>query len=414
MKEPNSQTKVINFKRSSGNNGIVLHLELELMEGFMRFSLLMSLFFVLACKKEKKDLDQVLTEAVSTEVSYATGFNITNYSKGIKVIIITSPWPNSQTEFRYALVPRDQLKNVDALKTEVDALIPIPVQRLIVTSTTHIPALEALGVTDRLIGFPETKYISSHKTREFIESGNITDLGSNESLNTEMTISLQPDLVIGFGIDNQNKAYQAIESANIPVVYNGDWTEESPLGKAEWIKFFAPFFELETEADSIFRSIESDYINSKKIAQSAKNRPIVISGALYKDIWYVPAGKSWAANFIKDANADYLWKDTKGTGSLSLSLESVLSEASEAEYWISPSQYTSYSEMKEANRHYPVFKPFKEKNIYTFAKTTGKTGGLLYYELAPNRPDIVLKDLIHIFHPELLPEYEPYFFKPLD
>src|SRR5690606_3542114 len=104
---------------------------------------------------------------------------------------------------------------------------------------------------------------------------------------------------------------------------------------------------------------------------------------------------------------------TKGTGSLSLSLENVLEKGQKADFWISPSEYTSYNSIKEGNRHYTQFDAYRNKNIYTYANTKGATGGLLYYELGPARPDLVLKDLVHIFHPELLPDYHPYFFKPL-
>lgn len=348
------------------------------------------------------------------EVTYARGFHISEIENGIKIININSPWPNSESDFVYALIPKDQPVTKMDLSVHVDAVIPIPVERLIVTSTTHIPALEALGAEEKLIGFPETKYISSPKTRIRVQNGEISELGSNELLNTEMTIALEPDLIVGFSIDGRNKSYQAIESTGIPLVYNGDWTEHTPLGKAEWIKFFAPFFQMESKADSIFKNIEASYLKSMKLAQSKQERPRVLSGALYKDVWYLPAGESWAAKFIEDANGDYLWKDTKGTGSLSLSLETVLSVADDADFWISPSQFTGYLEMQKANSHYLNLKPFMEKRVFTFARTRGATGGLLYYELAPNRPDIVLKDLIHIFHPDLLPEHEPYFFKPLE
>jgi iron complex transport system substrate-binding protein len=134
---------------------------------------------------------------------------------------------------------------------------------------------------------------------------------------------------------------------------------------------------------------------------------------LYKDVWYLPGGNSWAAQFLKDANVHYLWEDTTETGSLSLSLESVFDTAKSADYWISPSQFISYDEMLAANRHYEQFEAFQTKKVYTFARTTGETGGLLYYELGPNRPDLVLKDLVHIFHPGLLPDHETFFFKPL-
>jgi iron complex transport system substrate-binding protein len=171
---------------------------------------------------------------------------------------------------------------------------------------------------------------------------------------------------------------------------------------------------LENKADTIFKEISDAYKEAKLIAEKSHIRPTVLSGALYKDVWYVPGGKSWAAQFIRDANAHYLWEDNEKSGSLSLSIETILSEATEADYWISPSQFSSYVQMEQANRHYSQFSAFKNKSIYTFAKTKGTTGGLLYYELGPNRPDLVLKDLIHIFHPDVLPDHEPFFFKPLE
>ena len=378
----------------------------------MRYAVFLIIVLIYSCKHDNRSETAIISENSFAKIDYAKGFTIEELEDGIKMLHVSSPWPDAGTKFKYALVPREI--NNPNLITEVDAVIKIPVERLVVTSTTHIPALEVLGMADRLIGFPETKYVSSIQTRKLIDSGKVQELGSNEALNTEMTIAVNPDLVVGFGIDDQNKAYSAIESAGIPVVYNGDWTEETPLGKAEWIKFFAVFFNVEKKADSIFHNIEKEYHSSRKLAKSARKRPDVLSGALYKDIWYLPAGESWAARFIEDANANYLWGKSEGTGSLSLSLETVLDRGSEADVWISPSQYVSYEEMLKANEHYLRFKPFRAKRLFTFAKSRGATGGLLYYEMAPSRPDLVLKDLIHIFHPDLMPDYEPYFFKPLN
>ncbi len=378
----------------------------------MRLMLLFSLILINGCKSEQSADKNLPTSSGDKTIVHARGFNISVLPNGIKMVHVNSPWPDSDTGFVYALVPADV--NHAEIPGPVNAIIPVPVERIILTSTTHIPVLEALGLEDKLVGFPETRYISSEKTRKRIDQGLVAELGSNELLNTEVAIELQPELVIGFGIDGQNKAYQALENTGIPVVYNGDWTEPSPLGKAEWIKFFAPFFELESKADSIFSAIETNYLESKSLAKSTRQRPAVLSGALYKDVWYLPAGESWAAGFIEDANAEYLWKETKGTGSLSLSLEAVLDKGAEADYWISPSQFGSYNEMIRANEHYTSFKAFREKRVHTFALTRGSTGGLLYYELGPARPDIVLRDLIRIFHPELLPDHEPFFFKPLE
>lgn len=385
----------------------------------MKFGLVTTIISILlilstGCKQQKKQQLPIESKATDVSLSDAKGFSIKKEASGVTIITLTSPWPDAQAKFTYALIPKEKLATLTLDSGAYDAIVAVPVERIVATSTTHIPPLEALGVEEKLIGFPDTKYISSKTTRKRITSGHIKELGNNESINTEMTLALQPDLVIGFSINNQNTAYETLQRSNIPVVYNGDWTEETPLGKAEWIKFFAPFFGLEKKADSIFTKIETSYLEAKKLAQKATTNPTVLSGALYKDVWYLPGGNSWAAQFLRDANTKYLWEDTPETGSLSLSVESVLNVAKNAEFWVSPSQFTSYADLKEANRHYPQFRAFEEKKIYTFAKTTGDTGGLLYYELAPHRPDLVLRDLIHIFHPSLLPEHQPFFFKPLD
>ncbi len=374
--------------------------------------LLLPLLLFLSCKEKmvRKQAENVEEE----KIDYAQGFHIEKWSDDITVIRVASPWPGADREFSYALVTREKLPSITLDREVFDAVIPVPVNRLVATSTTHIPALEALGVAHHLVGFPDTKYISSPYTRELIAQERVTDIGSNETLNTEMTLALKPDLVIGFAIDGDNPAYQTMSRAGIPVVYNGEWTETSPLGKAEWIKFYGPFFGKEALAASEFEKIEKAYRNARQLASTTAESPTVLSGALYKDVWYLPGGESWAAQFIEDAGATYLWKESPGTGSLSLGIEAVIAKGQEAEFWISPSQYTSYDELAAASRHYHQFRAFKERRVFTFARTKGPTGGLLYYEQAPMKPHEVLMDLIAIFHPEILPDRTPYFFRPLE
>ena len=292
-------------------------------------------------------------------------------------------------------------------------MVEVPVKQIVVTSTTHIPSLEMLNTLETLIGFPNLKYISSERTRTKISEGKITEIGKNEDLNTEILIDLNPDAVIGFAVDGNNSAYSTLRKAGIPVLYNSDWTETSPLGKAEWIKFFGALFDKENEADSIFMSIEKEYLSAKKIASEAMEKPPVISGAMYKDVWYMPQGNSWGAQYIADANGDYLWKDSEGTGSLSLNLESVLEKGHNAEIWIGPGQFTSLGEMKNASQAYSQFKAYKNGKVYSYSMKKGESGGIVYYELAPNRPDLVLKDLIKILHPQLLPDHDIFFFDQL-
>lgn len=372
------------------------------------------LLFFCGCKQQKKVSLPQESPAKSTSLHYAKGFSVESQASGLTILKINSPWPKAGASFTYALVPKEKEAFITLNKNEYDAIITVPIEHVVVTSTTHIPALEALEVLDKLIGFPDTKYISSKAARVRIATGQVKELGINESLNTEAVIALQPDVVIGFAVSGENGAYETLRRSNIPVIYNGDWVEETPLGKAEWIKFFAPFFRKEAKADRIFKEIETAYHKAKELAASSSIKPTVLSGAMYKDVWYLPGGESWAAHFLTDANANYLWADTSENGSLSLSWESVLNVAQGADYWIGPAQFTAYNDLKNSSKHYTQFDAFQNKKIYTFAKTVGETGGTLYYELAPQRPDLVLRDLIHILHPQLLPDHELFFFKPLD
>ena len=219
---------------------------------------------------------------------------------------------------------------------------------------------------------------------------------------------------MSFAVDGSNKTIDNIQKAGIPVIYNADWTEKHPLGKAEWIKFFGALFGKQKEADSIFKVIELEYFAAMELARKAKTKPTVLSGAMYKDVWYMPQGDSWAAQFIADANGEYLWKETEGTGSLSMSLESVLDKGKDADFWIGPGQFVTVAQFEEAHPVYTEFRALKNGNVYTFTANKGETGGVLYYELAPNRPDIVLKDIIKILHPELLPDHQLYFFTQVE
>ncbi|MCX2720218.1 ABC transporter substrate-binding protein [Lentiprolixibacter aurantiacus] len=375
--------------------------------------LIIILLLAISCKEQAGNPAQ--SHSMETKgVTYAKGFSIEQSSSGITLLKVNSPWPDADRELVYALVPRELLPTVSLDGYAYDAIIPVPVKSMVATSTTHIPALESLGVADKMVGFPDTRYISSPYTRKRVEGGQITDIGRNEAINTEITLALQPELVFGFSINGENQTYQTLKQSGIPTVYVGDWTENTPLGKAEWIRFFAPFFGKEALALDEFSRIEKAYQQAKELAMQATDNPTAISGALYKDIWYLPAGESWAAKFLADAGAEYLWKDVPGTGSLSLSVEAVLEKGRNADIWVSPSQYTSYAELAQGSRHYEQFRSFKDKKVYTFARSKGPTGGMLYYELAPTKPHEVLLDLIAIFHPELLPERELYFFKPLE
>lgn len=379
----------------------------------MKYIRIFILFIVVsACKNETKNNLPELTEGKELTLHYAEGLKITEFDNH-KIIEITKPWPKADKKYTYLLLSKNQAAKTTYNKDDYDGVILTPISKTVVTSTTHIPALELLGVEKTLIGFPGTDYISSEKTRKLIDNQKVRELGKNEGINTEVLLEINPDVVIGFGVDGANKTFETIKKAGIPVIYNGDWVEASALAKAEWIKFFGALFNKQKEADSIFNSIKKEYLAAKEIAKLANNRPTVLSGAMHKDVWYLPNGSSPEAQFLKDANVNYLWQDTTGNGSLALSFEIVLEKAQNADLWLSPSYYSSLEQLEKGNTLYTNFEAFKQKNIYTFANKKGTTGGILYYELGTARPDIVLKDIIKITHPELLEDYKPYFFEKL-
>jgi iron complex transport system substrate-binding protein len=374
---------------------------------FSKFPIFLLMTFLLfSCNKRVKPENSTDQNKSFTGIKYAKGFDIIQF-KNHKQLLIKAPYYDSDDTFEFFLG-----KDIKDLP-EGGKSIQIPIRSLVVTSTTHVPMLELLRVEESLVGFPNTNYISSKKTRKLVDSNRIKELGNEEQINTELLLELKPELVVGFTMSSNNKMFATIEKMNIPVILNGDWLEETPLGRAEWIKFFGVLFDKEQEADSIFSKIESDYLAAKKLAQNATNQPTVLSGGLFKDIWNLPAGESFEATYLRDANTNYLWKDTKGKGSLSLNIENVFERAKNADIWVSPSFYTSIDQLDEANDIYPSFKAFQQKNIYSYANKLGENGGLIYFESSPSRPDLVLKDLIKIAHPSLLPEYRFTFFEKL-
>ncbi len=374
---------------------------------FKIFLIIFAFIFV-QCKDNFAKANEEIAVA-NNSIRYAKGFSINKY-KGFSVLKISNPWPKADKNYTYILKEKNGIVP-DSL--QLFTTIQVPIRSVIATSTTHIPSLEMLGVENSLIGFPNLDYISSEKVRARIDAKKIKEIGRNQDLNTEIILDLNPDLIIGFGIDNNNPSYDNLEKSGLKVIFNGDWNEQSPLGKAEWIKLFGALYGLDKKAESIFNQIEKDYKTTLELAKKATSNPTILCGEMYENVWYLPQGNSWSSLFLKDAKANYLWQETSGTGSLSLPFETVLEKAKNAEFWFQGS-FSSLKEMQNSNIHYNQFNAFKNKKIYSFSTNKGKTGGVLFYELAGNRPDLVLKDILKIVHPEILPNYELFFYKRLE
>ena len=365
--------------------------------------------FLLDCKTRPKENDlSHVTPAIS--LKYATGFKVT-YTGNVKWVDVNYPYQGATSGYQYLLVPKGD--SIPAHDKDTQVII-IPIESIVCTSTTHIPLLDYLDETNKLTGFPTTDYISSEKMRKRIDRGDVVDLGIDKGMNLEKLFVLQPSLVMGYAMSGDLGQLKKIQEMGIPVIINAEYLEKHPLGRAEWIKFVALFFNKEKTADSVFQEIENEYKKTTELAQQTSVKPAVMSGVVYGDAWFMPGGQNYAARLLKDAGCRYLWADDTSHGFLELSFESVYEKAKEADLWIGVGSFLSLKEMKDAEQRYSNFKPFQQKQVFTYNFRKGPKGGSEYLELGYARPDLVLKDLVKISHPNLLPNYELYFHKKLE
>jgi iron complex transport system substrate-binding protein len=343
-------------------------------------------------------------------LKYAKGFTI-SIDSPYTWINVTNPYQGASSGFRYLLVP----KGMKVPEHPVDVrVIRTPVSSIACTSTTHVPLLDYLNETDKLTGFTTTDYISSEKARQRIDAGKVTELGVDSGINIEILSALRPELLMGYTMTAEYGQYKKIEELGIPVVINAEYLETHPLGRAEWIKFMAAFFDKEAMADSVFSAIESEYLETKKRVSDQDIHPSVLNGIMYGDAWFLPGGKNYAAAILQDAGYHYLWADDPSTGFLELSFESVYARAHNCEYWIGVGPFQSLAELSAADQRYSQFSAFKNKTVFSYDARKGAKGGNEYLELGYLRPDLILKDLVKISNPDVLPGHSLYFHRRLN
>ena len=368
------------------------------------------LFLVAASCQPNKAIEEANDSVKSTlTLRYAKGFTI-DYYDDYKVVTVTKPHMNAEKGFKYILAEDVNKVPNDFEKTNI---IQIPLESIVCTSTTHIPLLDYLNLSDKLIGFPTTDYISSEKVRARIDDGLVTDLGVDNEMNIELLADINPGLVMAYTIGGDYGQFNKIQQLNISTVINAEYLEEHPLGRAEWIKFMAVFFKKESQADSVFNIIESSYLNLRKKVQTQRLVPSVFSGVVYGDTWYLPGGQNYAAKIINDAGGNYLWNSDSTSGFLELSFEAVYEKANSADYWIGVASFENLSQIREADVRYTNFNAFKKQQVYTNNWRKGAKGGSEFLELGYLRPDLILNDLIQIFHSNVADE-ELYFHKKLE
>lgn len=343
-------------------------------------------------------------------VKHAIGFTV-SYHDGYKVIRVLRPWKNAKETFTYVLVNRgtDPPDGFDGAQ-----VVTVPVRRFVALSSTYLPHIERLGVVDRLIGVSSTGFVYSPVIRGRVTHGLIAETGSDGGLNVETLVSLEPDLVMTYGSGNPNSdVHPKLLELGIPVAVNGEFMEQTPLGRAEWMKFTALFFGLDGQADRVFSEIEKDYVRLSALVSALDHRPTVFTNISWQGVWHASGGRSFMARLIRDAGGDYVWKDDQTERSIPLDFESVLDRALDADVWINTGQWTSRDQALANDQRYGRFKAFKQRTLYNHNARSNEHGGNDYWESGVANPHRVLADLIKIFHPDALPDYSLYYYKRL-
>ncbi len=335
-------------------------------------------------------------------LDYAQNFELVEYPTHT-LLTVRNLFLNSKSSHRYALVPReaplpDLPKNVKVIRT--------PVRRVVVMETVYIGYMDALDQLAPIVGAATVDFISQPEIRERTDRGEIQSIQIGQSLNIESLLLLQPDLILtSISGDPTFDVPPKLIRSGLPVVITAGYMERHPLARAEWIKFIAPFFEASEKADTVFSESARRYEALTEMA-AADSRPTVFCGAPYSGSWYVPGGDSFIARAIRDAGGHYLWSDNTSQGGIPLDTERVFIKAAEADYWIHPSFYRTLDELLGADDRFDKFRPTQIDQVYNNTKQVGDNGGNNIWERGIVHPEEVLADLIHIFHPELLPEHE--------
>ncbi|MEM6540895.1 MAG: ABC transporter substrate-binding protein [Bacteroidota bacterium] len=359
-------------------------------------------------QKNETASSEITFSSFKPQVKYSKHFTV-NVNEKYKTIIVENPWVSGDTLASYVLYP----KGTEEPTVEwAEFKIPSPLDKVVATSSPHIGFIGLINELDKIVGVADDRYIFNPYVYAKVSKGEIAQVGSLKDSNLEVLLDLSPELVMKTGVDNVRNEDSRLAEVGIPISYNVEWMETSMLARAEWVKYVGAFFNKDAEADSIFGSVEKEYLKALSITSNINDRPSIMTGNNFKGTWYMPSSNSYLTKLIQDAGGDYHYKDIQSTGSLPLSFEVVLDDLVEADYWLGP-RAQSLKELEMMDERYALFKAFKKGNVYTFNKRMSANGGNDYWESGMTRPDLILKDVIKIFHPNLLPDHQLYYYKKL-
>jgi len=376
--------------------------------------LLLIAFLSAACQKDPRYNRKTKTVTADTvhfptkvQAKYAEGFRI-SYHKNYKLLEILKPFQDHVDTLRYSLVPRGL---VDHIAIENTQEIPIPVRSLIATSTTHLGLTEMLEANEVINGVVGGSFIYEEEIQHRLKNKEITNFPVG-AFNKEQALAMDPDVVmISGGQSSQFDNYRVLIDSGIGVVVNSEWLETTPLGKAEWVKVMAALLNKEQIANRKFAAVAQQYNKLKAAVDTVNSAPLVINNMPYKGSWSVSGGKSFTAQYLKDAGADYPWFDSPATGGVQKDFEVVYQMGLDADIWLHPGAAKTKADILAKDVRFKDFKAFKTGAIFNNNRRTDSSGGNDFWESGVVHPEIVLADLIRIFHPQILPEHNLYYYQ---
>lgn len=368
--------------------------------------LLLIIASFLSCSYSSKKGTDGLTSNNSLSIKYSKGFSI-HYFKDYKQVIVNSPWTKGAVYARYYLVANP------ATVTPGDGIkVQVPLKTIASSSVTHFEFLSMLGELETVKGICLANIIYNATLRKRIGERKVIDLGDAFHINLEKVLQLKPQALMMSGYNQNDPNALRITQAGVPVIYNNEWMETSLLGRAEWIKFVAVFYNKEKLADSLFLTVENRYNDIKNKAAKVKNKPNIMAGSNFRGTWYMPAGHSFMGHLFADAGTRYYYSKDTTTGSLPLNVETVLKNFSQTDVWLN-CNYASLNDLLKADSKHSLFNPVKNKQVYNFNKRMLPSGANDFWESAIARPDLILADVIAILHPEILPDYQLFYAEKL-
>lgn len=352
-----------------------------------------------------------------TEITDAENFAV-EYHNNYKVVTVTDAFDGAEP-FLYVLVQCGTPAPDTADFPDDTQFIEVPAGDLVAMSTTILPHVAELELLDHLVGLDSFLYVSSPEVRALIDAGELIEVGSGSGVNVEMVLEAEPDIVMTSGFDPASDAHPVLIEAGIFTALNAEWREASPLGRAEWIKYTALFYNVEAEAEAVYGEITTAYNDALELAASVPeaDRPVVLWNTFssFSEAWSIPGAKTYVGRLIEDAGGVVaLGEEAPGDSAL-LSFEAVYEGALDADVWVTNAfGVVTLDDLVAQDSRYADFAAVESGNVWNNDLDVNENFGNNFYELGVTSPHLVLEDLVAMFHPELMPDHEFNFFRQME